>query len=184
MSQSDLFRFDVRVRERMTRRGLLSESELEKHLGSLSDQEGRYDALPLTQPALLRVSEPPPPPSQPPPPQAAAAPVDVRPMVRRPEPAFEPPTPAPIAVEAPPPPPAPEPVRVAPTPMVPEPAPAAVPAVTSNPIAPEPPAPTPAPAPVQAAPQAEAEADNSAAGPESLPPETGELDEAWEKDNE
>ena len=78
--------------------------------------------------------------------------------------------------------------------MVPEPAPAAVPAVTSNPIEPEPVAPTPAaptpvapaptpvaPAPLQA--DADAEAENSAAPP-SLPPETGELDEAWEKDDE
>jgi len=55
---TELFNYDVRVRERMLRRGAISDSELAKHLDALPDLEGRFDELALRQPALQRGDEP------------------------------------------------------------------------------------------------------------------------------
>jgi hypothetical protein len=46
------FKYDVRVRERMLKRGLLQEAELEKHLASLVDVEAKSENVDLGQPAL------------------------------------------------------------------------------------------------------------------------------------
>jgi hypothetical protein len=51
MTDPELFKFDVRVRERMQKRGL-SEAELQKHLSGLPDMESACDAIELVQPAL------------------------------------------------------------------------------------------------------------------------------------
>lgn len=54
MKGSELFKYDVRVRERMLKKGLLSDKAVAEHLQALPDREGATDALPLDQPALGR----------------------------------------------------------------------------------------------------------------------------------
>ncbi|GMV13907.1 MAG: hypothetical protein HS104_40245 [Polyangiaceae bacterium] len=52
MTDLDLFKYDVRIRERMIRRGLLSETDVTRHLDGLSDAEAKCDPVPQHQPAL------------------------------------------------------------------------------------------------------------------------------------
>lgn len=52
MTDPDLFKYDVRIRERMIRRGLLSETEVTRHLDGLSDAETKCETVPQHQPAL------------------------------------------------------------------------------------------------------------------------------------
>src|SRR6478736_3454317 len=51
------FKYDVRVRERMLKRGLLTESELTKHVESLADVTDQVIEVELKQPALVKESE-------------------------------------------------------------------------------------------------------------------------------
>ena len=81
MTGSEIFKFDVRIRERMLRKGTLSEAEVGKHLEALADVAAHGEDLVLRQPALHRHDEGgsgrksvPPPRSVPPPPSASAAP--------------------------------------------------------------------------------------------------------------
>lgn len=52
MSTSEHFKYDVRIRERMLAKGLLTESELKSHLEALKDLETETEPVPLPQPAL------------------------------------------------------------------------------------------------------------------------------------
>jgi len=52
MSTSELFKYDVRIRDRMLAKGLLNESELKSHLESLKDVESEAAVVTLPQPAL------------------------------------------------------------------------------------------------------------------------------------
>ncbi|MGC4070499.1 MAG: hypothetical protein QM784_38705 [Polyangiaceae bacterium] len=54
MRDPEIFKFDVRVRERMLKSGRLSSDELATQLESLSDVEENAIALELDQPALGR----------------------------------------------------------------------------------------------------------------------------------
>jgi hypothetical protein len=82
MTGSELFKFDVRIRERMLRKSVLSDADVAKHLDALPDLTGQCDEMPLRQPALHRPDDgaasrmvksvPPPRPV----PQAPAAPLD------------------------------------------------------------------------------------------------------------
>jgi hypothetical protein len=84
MTGSEIFKFDVRIRERMLRKGTLSEAEVGKHLEGLSDVAGQGEDLVLRQPALHRHDESgasrtksvPPPRSVPPPVSTAPVAVD------------------------------------------------------------------------------------------------------------
>jgi hypothetical protein len=73
MTGSESFKFDVRIRERMLRKGTLSEADVGKHLEGLSDVAAQGEDLVLRQPALHRHDEgarksvPPAPRSVPPP---------------------------------------------------------------------------------------------------------------------
>ncbi|MEI9954625.1 MAG: hypothetical protein WDO74_38055 [Pseudomonadota bacterium] len=51
------FKYDVRVRERMLKRGLLTESELSKHVDALADVADQVIEVELKQPALVKESE-------------------------------------------------------------------------------------------------------------------------------
>jgi len=51
------FKYDVRVRERMLKRGILTESELSKHVEALADVTDLVIEVELKQPALQRESE-------------------------------------------------------------------------------------------------------------------------------
>src|SRR6478735_7745361 len=51
------FKYDVRVRERMLKRGLLTESELTKHVDALADVADQVIEVELKQPALVKESE-------------------------------------------------------------------------------------------------------------------------------
>ena len=51
------FKYDVRVRERMLKRGLLTESELGKHVDALTDVADQVVEVELKQPALIKESE-------------------------------------------------------------------------------------------------------------------------------
>lgn len=55
MKGSELFKFDVRVRERMLNKGALSDKELASHLESLVDRQSVCDEIRLDQPALGRL---------------------------------------------------------------------------------------------------------------------------------
>ena len=44
--------WDVRVRERNIRKGVLNDKDIEKHLGQLADVEEQSESLELSQPAL------------------------------------------------------------------------------------------------------------------------------------
>ncbi len=52
MSDPELFKYDVRVRERMLKRAAITEADLEKHLASLPDVEAQSANIELVQPAL------------------------------------------------------------------------------------------------------------------------------------
>lgn len=52
MSDPAEFKYDVRVRDRMLKRGLLSEADLKRHLEGLSDAEQKSESVILGQPAL------------------------------------------------------------------------------------------------------------------------------------
>ena len=51
------FKYDVRVRERMLKRGLLTESELGKHIDAAADVSDLLVEIELKQPALIKESE-------------------------------------------------------------------------------------------------------------------------------
>ena len=51
------FKYDVRVRERMLKRGLLTEGELTKHVDGLADVTDQVVEVELKQPALVKESE-------------------------------------------------------------------------------------------------------------------------------
>ena len=51
------FKYDVRVRERMLKRGLLTESELTKHIDAAADVTDLLVEVELKQPALVKESE-------------------------------------------------------------------------------------------------------------------------------
>ncbi|HEY4103243.1 MAG TPA: hypothetical protein VGM44_05100 [Polyangiaceae bacterium] len=51
------FKYDVRVRERMQRRGVLTEDELTKHVDALADVTDQVIEVELKQPALVKESE-------------------------------------------------------------------------------------------------------------------------------
>src|SRR6187402_1783587 len=51
------FKYDVRVRERMLKRGLLTEGELNKHVEALADVTDQVVEVELKQPALVKESE-------------------------------------------------------------------------------------------------------------------------------
>ena len=52
MSDSNIFKLDVRVRERMLARGQVTEEEIKKHLDALPDTEQHGEAIQQAQPAL------------------------------------------------------------------------------------------------------------------------------------
>jgi hypothetical protein len=54
MRDPEMFKFDVRVRERMMKSGRLTPEDLAKRLASLDDVEANLSALELDQPALGR----------------------------------------------------------------------------------------------------------------------------------
>lgn len=51
------FKYDVRVRERMLKRGMLTEGELTKHVEALADVADQVVEVELKQPALVKESE-------------------------------------------------------------------------------------------------------------------------------
>jgi len=51
------FKYDVRVRERMLKRGLLTEAELAKHIDAATDVTDLVVEVELKQPALIKESE-------------------------------------------------------------------------------------------------------------------------------
>ena len=51
------FKYDVRVRERMLKRGILTDSELSKHVDGLGDVADLVVEVELKQPALVKESE-------------------------------------------------------------------------------------------------------------------------------
>lgn len=54
MSDFDLFKHDVRVRDRLLRKGIITEPEQNQYLAELPDMEAQCDQLALGQPALGR----------------------------------------------------------------------------------------------------------------------------------
>lgn len=52
MSTSESFKYDVRIRERMLSKGLISDKEVQSHLESLKDAEGDSRPVSIPQPAL------------------------------------------------------------------------------------------------------------------------------------
>lgn len=57
MTQSieEEFRFDVRIQERMVKKGLVEKEELQKRLEALADLENESELLDLEQPGLARL---------------------------------------------------------------------------------------------------------------------------------
>lgn len=53
MNIDEEFRFDVRIQERMVKKGLVTKEELEKRLATLKDIESESEAINLDQPGLL-----------------------------------------------------------------------------------------------------------------------------------
>lgn len=53
----EFFKYDIRVRERMLKRGELSASELSKHVDALADVTDQVVEVELKQPALVKESE-------------------------------------------------------------------------------------------------------------------------------
>lgn len=56
MSTNDYFKYDVRVRERMLARGMLTDGELKSHLEALKDLESEVRPVSVPQPALATAS--------------------------------------------------------------------------------------------------------------------------------
>jgi hypothetical protein len=54
MKSSELFKYDVRVRERMLKQGLISEKDVASHLASLPDRDAACDEVRVEQPGLGR----------------------------------------------------------------------------------------------------------------------------------
>ncbi|MCC6898270.1 MAG: hypothetical protein IT377_04810 [Polyangiaceae bacterium] len=52
MTNPELFKYDVRIRERLLRQGLVTEADVKKHLESLADAEAKCETLSQHQPAL------------------------------------------------------------------------------------------------------------------------------------
>lgn len=52
MNIDEEFRFDVRIQDRMVKKGLVTKEELEQRLAHLKDSEGEAEVLPLEQPGL------------------------------------------------------------------------------------------------------------------------------------
>lgn len=52
MSDPVIFKYDVRVRERMLKRGLVTEADIKRHLEGLSDLEPTSGHVELAQPAI------------------------------------------------------------------------------------------------------------------------------------
>jgi hypothetical protein len=52
LNDSDFFKHDIRIRERMLRRGFVTESEVARHLEGLADAESKSETLDHHQPAL------------------------------------------------------------------------------------------------------------------------------------
>jgi hypothetical protein len=53
----EFFKYDIRVRERMLKRGMLTDSELGKHVDALADVADQVIEVELKQPALQKESE-------------------------------------------------------------------------------------------------------------------------------
>ncbi len=53
----EFFKYDIRVRERMLKRGMLTDSELGKHVAALADVADQVIEVDLKQPALQKESE-------------------------------------------------------------------------------------------------------------------------------
>jgi hypothetical protein len=53
----EFFKYDIRVRERMLKRGMLTDSELSKHVDALADVSDQVIEVELKQPALQKESE-------------------------------------------------------------------------------------------------------------------------------
>lgn len=53
MNIDEEFRFDVRIQDRMVKKGLVTKEELDKRLANLKDIEGDSEPLDLEQPGLL-----------------------------------------------------------------------------------------------------------------------------------
>jgi hypothetical protein len=52
MSTSEHFKYDVRIRERMLSKGLISDKEVQSHLEALKDVEAEARPVSIPQPAL------------------------------------------------------------------------------------------------------------------------------------
>lgn len=52
MTDPVIFKYDVRVRERMLKRGLVTEADIKRHLEGLSDLEPTSGRVELPQPAI------------------------------------------------------------------------------------------------------------------------------------
>jgi hypothetical protein len=52
MNIDEEFRFDVRIQDRMVKKGLVTKEELEQRLAQLKDSESDSEVLPLEQPGL------------------------------------------------------------------------------------------------------------------------------------
>jgi hypothetical protein len=48
----DSFRYDVRVRDRLLKKGLLKQDEVDKHLAALADVEAQSEPVSIEQPAV------------------------------------------------------------------------------------------------------------------------------------
>ncbi len=57
MDVPENFKFDVRVRDRMLAKGIVSDAEVTKHLDKVADVQGNLDAIELGQPALMSAEE-------------------------------------------------------------------------------------------------------------------------------
>jgi hypothetical protein len=53
----EFFKYDIRVRERMLKRGMLTDAELSKHVDALTDVADQVIEVELKQPALQKESE-------------------------------------------------------------------------------------------------------------------------------
>lgn len=100
MSEPELFKYDVRVRERMLHRGGVSEAQIKQRLDALPDLDAECEVMVLQQPALghpesaaaqpeAAAAEPAFAPPAPPPPVAAPQAVVPPPAIEAPEPTVE-----------------------------------------------------------------------------------------------
>jgi hypothetical protein len=53
MSTSDSFKYDVRIRERMLAKGMLTETDLKSHIEALKDLEAESRSVSIPQPAFV-----------------------------------------------------------------------------------------------------------------------------------